>query len=639
MRLGWTTRWLLVVALFAAACAGSDPVAGEAAEEPAPTIAPSATPEARSTPTAEVESAAPAPTPTSPPLPPTAVPATSDGGSTAGSSLGAYVVAREDAGDAYLAGTLGSFGAPARIIPVYDEPDGSRRTLLEVNAIDGVAIPLPLFGWDEQGSPTVLRLLDGEPGDDWFLVQAPTRPHNTSVWVSAEDFEWASTTRRVEINLSGPGELTVWDGDEVLMTTDIVQGRDVRPTPEHVTFLEAGVLGEFFRGPAYGHAILMIASYSESLGTFGGGGSPQNFIHGTNQPSLMGQRVSSGEIRLTDEAIAELVELVHPGTPVLLFRGDGGRDRILAAGISPAETTTFAGNAVGSNATSRAHPQLWERCETPRLVCLNPSSDVTLPFLYAVAADPLDTAQIPVYNEPFGPPGTLLDRNYVDGLTLPYPLYATTPFGQPLVLRVLQTSADGNWLRVQVPVRPNGSTAWVRAEDFVVESTTIRVEISTARFAQNHAGRLMVLDGTQVLVDVPIASGRESRPTALGSGWVGQIVAGADLSPAYGTWVLDIGIHSEALGTFGGGGIPRHAIRGTNQPDTVGQRVTSGSPRLRNLDVEAIVRIEGILGAPVTIRDVPLTEAVLRLGPGVPSTPALIGGWLPDAEALIPSFA
>jgi lipoprotein-anchoring transpeptidase ErfK/SrfK len=46
------------------------------------------------------------------------------------------------------------------------------------------------------------------------------------------------------------------------------------------------------------------------------GGLPEIAIHGTNQPELMGQARSNGCIRLPNDAIQRLAEVVPLGTPV-----------------------------------------------------------------------------------------------------------------------------------------------------------------------------------------------------------------------------------------------------------------------------------------------------------------------------------
>ena len=67
--------------------------------------------------------------------------------------------------------------------------------------------------------------------------------------------------------------------------------------------------------PAYGDWVLSIAAFSEALGTFGGG-MPKLALHGTNQPELMGQYVSSGCVRIPNEVVSFIAESVPVGTIV-----------------------------------------------------------------------------------------------------------------------------------------------------------------------------------------------------------------------------------------------------------------------------------------------------------------------------------
>ena len=50
-------------------------------------------------------------------------------------------------------------------------------------------------------------------------------------------------------------------------------------------------------------------------------------IHGTNAPSTIGQRVSSGCIRLTNEDVADLYSRVNIGTKVIVINGDQHAER------------------------------------------------------------------------------------------------------------------------------------------------------------------------------------------------------------------------------------------------------------------------------------------------------------------------
>lgn len=540
--------------------------------------------------------------------------------------LGSYVVARSGAGQRWVRHD----GFPELQIPVFDEPGSEPRTMLYVNEIDGNVELHPLFNWTEFGSPTVLRLLAGGPGDEWIKVQAPTRPHNRSMWVRSADFTFGFTDRRIEIDLADPGSLVVYDADRELLRTDIVHGRAERPTPVHLTYLEGGHLGEYF-APAYGYAVLSIASFSESLGSFGSrGGAPENYVHGTNQPELMGQRVSSGEIRVPNEALVELIDLVVPGTPVLLFKGSPAAilaEPQLAVATVPADTARGV-----TLAAERVHPQLWLSCDGVARSCPNPDpTQRTEQHRYAIATNLTAADQIPVYDHVNGPQRTLLDVNEVDGTTQMYPLFARTPWGGPLLLRVIESTADDAWLKLQVPVRPNNSHVWVRASDFEVRSTSIRVEVRTGFSPEREAGDVTVYDHGDPIFSAPIASGRPERATPLMTGWIAEFITGPDRSPAYGPWVIDIGGHSEALGSFGSdGGMPRMVFHGTNQPETIGQRVSSGALRLRNDQLDQMQAIEGLLGAPVTILDTTRDDDALPQF--FPTWPASTTEWSPNVE-------
>jgi len=47
-------------------------------------------------------------------------------------------------------------------------------------------------------------------------------------------------------------------------------------------------------------------------------------IHGTNQPQTVGRAVSHGCVRLRNEDIAKLYAMVPVGTPVYIYRAEGG---------------------------------------------------------------------------------------------------------------------------------------------------------------------------------------------------------------------------------------------------------------------------------------------------------------------------
>ena len=126
-----------------------------------------------------------------------------------------------------------------------------------------------------------------------------------------------------------------------------------------------------------------------------------------------------------------------------------------------------------------------------------------------------------------------------------------------------------------LPVRPNGSTAWVQTAFFTKESHNYHITIDVSENTVN------VYRGEDLLIEQIAVSGRESRPTPVVRAYIDEKIPGASLSPAYGDWVLSIAAFSESLGTFGGG-MPKLALHGTNQPELMGQYVSSGCVRVPN---------------------------------------------------------
>ena len=186
-----------------------------------------------------------------------------------------------------------------------------------------------------------------------------------------------------------------------------------------------------------------------------------------------------------------------------------------------------------------------------------------------------DVVLVPTFDAPNGNQTKIFDQNTIDGIELEYPLLAETAFGNRLALLVEEFDNTGNWAKVLMPVRPNGTTGWVQTAFFTAESHNYHITIDVSENTVN------VYQGEQLLIEQIAVSGRESRPTPIVRAYIDEKIRGETLSPAYGDWVLSIAAFSEALGTFGGG-MPKLALHGTNQPELMGQYVSSGCVRIPN---------------------------------------------------------
>lgn len=161
------------------------------------------------------------------------------------------------------------------------------------------------------GGTLYLQVVSGSPDDEFVEVAMPVRPSGTTGWVRTDDFEFFSSDYSIEVNVS-TNTVRVWDGHQLVVETAAVTGRSDRPTPIATTYVD-----EIIPGPnaAYGPKMLTLALFSESLNTFSNA-LPKIAIHGTNQPELMGSYASSGCVRIPNDVIVRLADMIPPGTPV-----------------------------------------------------------------------------------------------------------------------------------------------------------------------------------------------------------------------------------------------------------------------------------------------------------------------------------
>jgi lipoprotein-anchoring transpeptidase ErfK/SrfK len=153
----------------------------------------------------------------------------------------------------------------------------------------------------------------GPPG--WLQVQINQRPNEATAWVRESDVTLQPVENRIVVSVSNH-QLTVFKGltDQVLFQAPVATGVARTPTPLGHFYIDV-VVDLDYKGGAYGAYQLSVAGFSDVLQSFGGGPG-QIAIHGTNHPELIGQDVSNGCIRMTNEDITALVPLAPVGTPV-----------------------------------------------------------------------------------------------------------------------------------------------------------------------------------------------------------------------------------------------------------------------------------------------------------------------------------
>ena len=168
--------------------------------------------------------------------------------------------------------------------------------------------------------------------------------------------------------------------------------------------------------------------------------------------------------------------------------------------------------------------------------------------------------------------------------------------GGALVLQVI-TPVGGSipeWLEVRLPVRPNGTTGWIKSNTVDLSLNPYRVEITTSEF------RLDLFKNDELVSTTSIAVGTGETPTPYGEFFLAELLQPSSPDGAYGPFAFGLSGFSDVIYSFAGGdGVI--GIHGTNQPEVIGTEVSHGCVRVENEFIEDMASIVP-LGTPVTIQ-------------------------------------
>jgi lipoprotein-anchoring transpeptidase ErfK/SrfK len=148
---------------------------------------------------------------------------------------------------------------------------------------------------------------NGKP--TWYRISVPGRPNGRTGWIPADAASIRPSQRLIYIDRSAR-TLEVWNKRRLLLKTKVAVGRPGMETPVGLFYVTwtfvpaASVLGRYaFETSAYSR-----------LSDWPGGGIVG--IHGTFSPSLLGQAVSHGCVRVSNRDILRMRALVRLGTPI-----------------------------------------------------------------------------------------------------------------------------------------------------------------------------------------------------------------------------------------------------------------------------------------------------------------------------------
>ena len=160
-------------------------------------------------------------------------------------------------------------------------------------------------------------------------------------------------------------------------------------------------------------------------------------------------------------------------------------------------------------------------------------------------------------------------------------------------LRLLALSARDDYVRVAIPIRPNGTVGWVKRSEVSLAPTALRVVIELS------TNTLRVTDGDATVIRVPVAAGTGGTPTPTGLFFLKELVPQSNPSGALGPFAFGLSGFSTVLTSFGGGeGVI--GIHGTNAPGKLGGDVSHGCVRVDNTTIRKLAALLP-LGTPVEI--------------------------------------
>ena len=202
-----------------------------------------------------------------------------------------------------------------------------------------------------------------------------------------------------------------------------------------------------------------------------------------------------------------------------------------------------------------------------------PSPD---PVIVAEAAVPL----IEVFDQPGDPSPT---RRTVT---------SPRPSGVASVFVVLQRK--GEMAEVLLPVRPAGSSGWVKLSDVKLTSHRWRMVVELAAY------RLTVFQGPDVVRVETIGVGTGGTPTPGGRWFTTELLRPLKPDGPYGTYAFGL---SGFTGTPDGpsAAYGQLGLHGTNDPSTLGRNVSLGCLRMSNEAISALAT-QLPLGVPLDVR-------------------------------------
>ncbi len=164
-----------------------------------------------------------------------------------------------------------------------------------------------------------------------------------------------------------------------------------------------------------------------------------------------------------------------------------------------------------------------------------------------------------------------------------------------LVMVLDRTETRGReWLRVRLPVRPNGTTGWVPASALgELQPVKTWLKISTKTF------KATLIKNGKTVFRAPIGVGQSQWPTPRGQFYIRAKLTGyGSAGSFYGPLAFITSATSNQLTDWPGGGLV--GVHGTSLPGLIPGRISHGCVRMRNADILKLEKLMPV-GTPLTV--------------------------------------
>jgi lipoprotein-anchoring transpeptidase ErfK/SrfK len=199
------------------------------------------------------------------------------------------------------------------------------------------------------------------------------------------------------------------------------------------------------------------------------------------------------------------------------------------------------------------------------------------PTLSIVATGLPNKKSVVVYDAPDGPEKAKLSNPNENGAPLTF----------------LEREERPGWVRVLLPMRPNGSEGWVKASDVRLTSHNYKIRVELT------AHRVVVTDHDKVILDTPAGIGKAETQTPVGLYYTKELLQPPNPNTVYGHYAYGLSGYSNVIFKVqGGDGVI--GIHGTNDPSGLGKDVSHGCIRISNDAIDMLAKTLP-LGVPVEI--------------------------------------